>query len=236
MSNWYKQIKNPEEKYDLDTFDADKLNFKIKTIETPQYDKLNIRELKNNIVYQWVVIPFLYSEQGKVFQIPVYHESMYKFICTHLGGYFNSVKGEYLNNNLSLIKLSELKDEIKNLIFEEIEADKNFINPIVKDFYLRESLSNSRGTIETIEYEIIIDEFIKKTIKSNSVVEDDMLWNFFDEAHLKSEGMMVLAPKNWIFSDSLLKSVFLTYISRYADRIILTVNIADQRIRAIEIR
>lgn len=233
-TRWFYEIK------DLDEPNSTLMNTSNTDVSIKSfYNKFkpNISDFQSNIITQWVITPFLKPEEGQSFQIPVPSKELLIYINDNIAGYFETVKGIYEDNILTMMRLSDLKVEYGNILRTNYSMNKNFINPVIRDFYLNNDFKvNPFGKIEAVDYEIIIEEFRKiATIQSNKSI-DETLWEFLKRTHIEREGYIILSPQSWRFNNSLINSPFLEYISRYANRVILTVNKLNQHVRAVEIR
>lgn len=92
------------------------------------------------------------------------------------------------------------------------------------------------GEIDAINYEVDLEKFRGTATLESAHSMEDRIWEFHIKPHIESEGNIILFPQGWRFHDDLIHSPFLEYISRYANRVILTVNTLNKHLRAIEIR
>lgn len=227
---WYKEIKNEKEEHD--PIEDDVLDFSISTIQTNSTSVFT--DLSKDVLLQWIMCPFLKGEEGLCFQIPIYTSEIYDYVLTYVAPHFHSVKGIYRSDKITMIRLSELNVETQHF-FQQQVVDSHSISPIVHDFYMKEELNLQKtGIIDCKNVEIIIDVFRKHNKVSNKETNKS-LWSFLKNTHILNEGNIVMAPQNWLFSEQLLYSPTLEYLSRFAERIILTVNKTNQQVRAIEI-
>lgn len=194
-----------------------------------------ITSFKDNTVVQWITTPFLKPSEGMFFQISIESQDVFKFIIENVAGFFETVKTIHENNILKNIRLSDFKEELREILMLNYTMDKNSINPIIRDFYLDKNFSVTPfSQIEAVHYEVSIESFQRLT--PSKTLADETLWNFFLNTSIERYGNIILSPEGWSINDDLINSSFLAYICRYAKRVILTVNQLNHHIRAIEIR
>jgi hypothetical protein len=220
--NWFNElsISSDECHVENDT------NYSIRDIEQtfPQASQ----DFFGDIVLQWILCPFV-IKKGVVYQISTVDSELKEYVFASLRGLFNRVRGVYVNEQLTEIRLEEINNHAKNSFTNVLDLNK--INLLVRDFYMKESTEPRSNQIDVKLFEIVIDKFIEQTeyrAESNHVT----LWDFLKKSNLSNE-QITLFPTNWMFNDSLLQSPFLIFISRYADEVVLTVNDSDQNVRAI---
>lgn len=231
-ANWFYEIKELDEPVNNKKIDGH-FNTSIRDIKVNSLP--DILDFQKNIVIQWIVFPFLSDKTGLSYQIPIYSANMHTYIKDHIEGYFEVSQGIFENNTLTMLRLSKLKDEYKSFLNDHFTENEDFIHPIIRDFYWDHKKSiNVFDNVDAVNLELDIQNF-NKHVKTRVRANED-LWNFFEQAYIDIDGNMIISPQNWIFNDELVKSAFLAYVSKYANRIILTVNKLNQHIRAIEIR
>ncbi|WP_217561036.1 hypothetical protein [Paenibacillus sp. GbtcB18] len=227
---WYSVLQEPEN----DSFqEIDEPDFSISTLPSTNSPAWN--RIKDDLILQWIICPFFKKKEGLCYQIPIHTPDIQTYVLNHVAGHFNTVQGIYENQKLTMIRLSELKLATQNY-FQDKKENMKLISPIVSDFYMRKDLgSQTKGAIDCENVEIMIREF-RNLCKVEFDEMDDSLWKFFKETHLDFDGNIVLVPQNWLFSDELLTSTTLAYFSRFAHRIILTINKTNNHVRAVELR
>lgn len=226
--SWFKKI----EKIDVMMPHAAQQDFQIVGIQAPTFKMPD--NLKNDIVLQWIVYPFLLGIDGVCFQVPIYSNKMHDYLLDFILCHFSNIQGIYENENMTMIRLNELHSE-SGQVFKNHLLKSQSISPIVKEFYMKTKLQmpfNNRFDIQNIE--INIEDFRKRLIiPEDHINNSSELWNFFQDTHISKEGSIIISPRNWILNDSLLSSPTLEYFSRFAKKIILTVNNNNLYIRAI---
>ncbi|SEG50791.1 hypothetical protein [Paenibacillus sp. UNC499MF] len=226
---WYRIFQEPEN----DNYqEIDEPDFSISTIPSPHSPLLN--KIQYDLILQWIICPFLKQKEGLCYQVPIHTPEIQTYILNHVAGHFNTVQGIYENQKLTMIRLSELKLATQNYFQDKKENMQ--LSPIVNDFYMRKDLgSETKGAIDCENVEIMIREF-RNLCRVEFNEMDDSLWKFFKETHLYFDGNIIVVPQNWLFSDELLTSETLAYFSRFAHRIILTINKTNNHVRAVELR
>ncbi|WP_420540436.1 hypothetical protein ACN92M_26760 (plasmid) [Paenibacillus polymyxa] len=222
---WYKEKILLEDEIERDN-DDDYMDFYIKEIEcnaTPDFNRLN-----EDIVIQWVIAPFLLGEYGVVYDLSP-HTEQEEFILSNIAPFFDTVKGIYEGEKLTTIRLSDLKVEVP------IQCEDISFHPIIQDFNFCEN-EISQNSIQTKNYEIIIDRFLEKNKNLDSGEEENNLWNFLKKTQTNEKGYMILSPRNWLFNQSLQMSSALRYFVKHAKEITLTVNTYNKHVRVIELK
>lgn len=135
---WFKEIPLPLN--NDEHWNEAEFNYSIKRLE--QAAPSESPDFINDIVLQWVIMPFIISK-GDVYQISLNDSKLKEYTSTVLTHLFNSVQGVYVDGELVGIRLEELKQKIQSS-FTELVIDTNKINPLVKDFYLKENVQLSK--------------------------------------------------------------------------------------------
>lgn len=220
---WFKEIPMPLN--NDEHWNAEDVNFLIKPLEqtTPQKST----DITNDLILQWVIAPFVVSK-GVVYRIHAHDSELVEYTSTILTNLFNSVRGVYVEGELVEIRLEELKQHAHHS-FTELVKDGDKIDPLVKDFYLKENVELS-NQLDIKLFKIDIDKFIDQTTY-HTETDHFRLWEF-----LMKSNALTLLPTNWVFNDRLLESPFLLFLSRYANEVVLTVNYNDLNVRAISFK
>lgn len=234
-ADWYYEIADWNEPIYRNLLKNYTPDFSIKTLDN--HVSPIVKDFQSNPIVQWVITPFLNPREGQCFQIPIISEGLLKYIITHIAGYFESCKGIYEDNTLTMVRLSELKEEYREILMSSYSLNTHFIHPVISDFYLDHDFEvHPFGEINAINYEVDIEKFRKAATLESAHSMDDRLWKFHIRPHIESEGNIILSPEGWRLHDDLIHSPFLEYITGYANRVILTVNTLNNHLRAIEIR
>ncbi|MEC0233028.1 hypothetical protein P4H71_01480 [Paenibacillus kribbensis] len=229
---WYREAIVSIEEDNLEIDDLTDLDFEIERHVSTALPEL--QSLEEDIILQWIVSPFVSGDQNLVFQIPVPDQRIQSYVMEITSGFFATVETIYENKRISMIRVSEIKEEVIEKFKNKSLLEQTF-NPVIRDLYMRESISMVQENITCKNFEIISDKFCKMNSASKKE-SNNKLWNFLKSTHIDKEGSMVMTPKNWLFNDDLLKSPALNYFALFADKIILTVNMHNQHVRAIEIK
>ncbi|WP_400161777.1 hypothetical protein ACAF76_021290 [Brevibacillus sp. TJ4] len=222
---WFKEIPMPLDNHSQHRTPED-YSYRIRPLQ--QQVAPNPPDYINDIVLQWVVVPFLVIEHV-VFHIPVHDAELKEYTFANLTHLFDPVRGFFVDGELLEVRLEGLKQHTKDFFVKTV-VDTNKLDPLVADFYLRENMELEQR-IDVKLYEIDIKKFTAMTTyhpESNH----SRLWDFLMWTHPYHDEI-TLFPVHWVFHDLLLESPFLLFLSRYADEIVLTVNQHDQHVRAI---
>ena len=227
---WFKEIPMPLDNHNQHCI-PENYRFRIKLLEQT-IPPIN-PDFINDIVLQWVILPFLVSE-NVVFRISVHDSELKEYTLANLTNLFHQVRGLFVNGELIEIRLMELKQHIKDS-FTKTVLDANKLDPLVHDVYLRKSVKLD-NQLDIKLYEIDMKKFVDLThyhteTKTNHI----KLWDFIMRLN-PNHDEITLFPVNWVFNDLLLESPFLLFLSRYADEIVLTVNQNDLNVRAISFK
>ncbi|MDP4099018.1 hypothetical protein OIN60_20030 [Paenibacillus sp. P96] len=219
---WYKEKKTPLE-YD-GVIQNDSGDFSIRTLSTDSQP--DITKLEKDLVLQWILTPFLIKEDVQYHFIGETKD----YAIGNVASFFETAKGVYINGELIEIRVSDLKNDI----FTILQNKASDFNPVVKDIYMRDEISLSRGALNVKDYEIIMPAFREMNTEKDSEI-DGSLWDFLVKNSSNNDQSIIIFPYNWLFSDELLESPVLNYFSNFSTGIILTVNINTQHVRAIEL-
>ncbi|MEC0180315.1 hypothetical protein P4H61_02215 [Paenibacillus peoriae] len=222
--DWYKEkdlFVNGIEGFDED----ESVDFYIKKIECSVAP--DFIQLKEDIIIQWIIAPFILEKDGLIYDLSVLSKEE-DFILSNIAPFFDTVKGIYEDEKLITIRLSDLKEEVT------LKCENILFHPIVQDFYFNEN-EISQNSIQTKNYEIIIDNFLEKHKNSDSGT-DSKLWDFLKKTQTSEEGCVIISPNNWLFNQSLQVSPALRYFAECAKEIMLTVNTNNLHVRAIELK
>ncbi|PZD94921.1 hypothetical protein DNH61_14855 [Paenibacillus sambharensis] len=209
-------------------------DFQIVKIQASEFKTPN--DLANNIILQWIVCPFLLDIDGVCFQIPIYSNNMYEYLSDTILCNFSKIQGIYEDGIMTTISLNKLNSE-SELYYKKHLLELGLISPVVKEFYMKENTPLSLNVeINTENIELDIEKFRKRLhVPEDSLRISSELWDFFVDTHISKEGNIILSPIHWTFNNDILTSPTLEYFSRYANRIILTINKNNSHIRAIEL-
>ncbi|GIO66074.1 hypothetical protein NYE48_10900 [Paenibacillus sp. FSL M7-1455] len=225
---WYKRVEHIERKnLSHEIYNADFAINQLSVNTSAPY------HLEENSLLQWIVAPFLQEKRGTSFEVPLYSLEIYRFIIDLVAPHFNSIEGIHENNELTSIRLSEMKNESR-MAFQQVVTENDILSPVVKDFYLRSELDIRNQVLDCEDIEIIIDNFQAMNNVENRELETS-IWEYLNNIMLLNGGNIILAPQNWLFNENLLESPTLEYFSRYAKRLYLTINKFNMHVRAIEI-
>jgi|GEM_PF-2974694 len=218
--NWLNEISMDHDECDIEN----DMNYSIRDIEQlfPQAPQ----DFVSDIVLQWILCPFV-IKKGVVYQISAVDPELQAYAFTKLNGLFNRVRGVYVNGQLTEIRLEEINKQAKHSFTDVLKQ----IHPLVTDFYLKEKIEQTSNPINVKLFEIVKARFIEQT-EYCAETDHVTLWNFLKKSNMPNRPI-TLFPTNWMLNDSLLRSPFLIFISRYADEVVLTVNDSDQNVRAI---
>lgn len=233
---WFKEIPMPLDNHHQHSISKN-YSYRIKPLE--QIATPNNPDFINDIILQWVIVPFLVIEHV-VFHIPIHDTKLKEYTLANLTNLFDPVRGLYMNGELIEVRLEGLKQHTKDS-FTRIVLDTNKLDPLVYDFFLKKNVELD-NKIDVKLYEIDMKKFIDlTTYHAENITNHMRLWEFIAKAYngrnVKSYNHEItLFPVNWVFNDLLLESPFLIFLSRYADEIVLTVNQNDLNVRAISFK
>ncbi|MGF9906555.1 hypothetical protein [Brevibacillus porteri] len=224
--NWLKEIPipltNDEHWNKEDVIYSFRKREQASLFETPDF--------MHDIVLQWVIAPFVVYNNVS-YRIATHDSPLKEYNSTILTNLFHSVREVYADGKLVEIRLEDLKPHIKDSYTKLIDTNK--IAPLVTDFYFKESIGSS-NQLDCRLFEMDMDKYTDQTTY-HAETNHTRLWEFMAKLHLPNNEITVL-PFSWVLNDRLLESPFLIFLSRYASKVVLTVNHNDLNVRAISFK
>jgi len=155
-------------------------------------EKTNKQELSS--ISQYFIALFVLVDSNGILDIPDTNEFVHNEIVEEIAPHFDKTS-KVISGDQAVIRLKNLQEKSKNQFLDLMNHQQ--LNPIVNDLYSTNKIKAWEGNFISKEYKVNLEAVEKQT--GEDIL---LLWNFFNQTFVRTNGHAVFLPNGWEFNDS----------------------------------